>query len=180
LFARCCFDGFVFVLGVTVFKGVSVGVVTAAGVVFGVVMSSVGFGLGALLWSQLFVFANRFFVRRFFGDRGLIRELDFFGFFGRFFRRLFLFLFGFLFVENRSADDGIGFRLGLRLFLLSLNETRGKRGDILFTEGIFHANALSLACFSGFLNRRGGTFNHGAGCFRGFRYQRFGFRAGFG
>src|SRR6202790_2461667 len=103
-------------------------------------MSSVGFRLGALLWSQLFVFANRFFVRRFFGDRGLIRELDFFGFFGLFFRRLFLI--GFFFVENRSADDGIGFRLGLCLFLLSLNEARGKRGDILFTEGIFHADAL--------------------------------------
>lgn len=114
----------VIVQGVAVFVGVIFGVFAPASVVFGVVMSCVGFGVSALLRSQWF--AGCVFFHGFVGNFHLVCEMDFFGFFfrslGRLFRGFFLF-FGFLVVENRSTDERINLGLGLCFFLFGFDKT---------------------------------------------------------
>jgi hypothetical protein len=42
--------------------------------------------------------------------------------------------FRFFFIEFGAADDGIGFRFFLRLFVLGFDETRGESGDLIFVQ----------------------------------------------
>ena len=59
--------------------------------------------------------------------------LDFFlGEFRDFSGRCFFSFFCFFFVELSAADDGIGFRFFLRLFVFGLDETGSERGDLIF------------------------------------------------
>src|SRR6266849_557194 len=81
-------------------------------------------------------------VRGKFRAAGRASGFDFLGFFlgelrnlrdGCFFR-FFRWFFRFFFVEFGAADDGIGFRFFLRLFVLGLDESGGECGHLIFVQ----------------------------------------------
>jgi hypothetical protein len=94
---------------------------TMCGVVFGVLLSHVRGEFRPVGRASGFDFLD-FFLGEFrnFSDRC----------FFRFFRLFFCFFF----VEFGAADDGIGFRFFLRLFVLGLDETGGECGDLIFVQ----------------------------------------------
>jgi len=138
-----------------------------SGVMFGVLLSHVRSEFGAIGGAAGFDFFGFFLGElRNFRDDGF---LDFFGL-----------LFVFFFVELRAADYGIGFRLFLRLFVFGLDETGGKRGDLILVQlnvipGRFHmVNSRLLRNFRERASRR--SFLNGIDSFS--RRRRFYFGTG--
>jgi hypothetical protein len=116
-----------FVVSVFVLNMFSFAVLVFAvcGVVFGVFLRHVGGKFRAVGRASGFDFLD-FFLGEFrdFGDyRGF-----------RFFRLVFGLFFRFFFVEFGAADDGIGLRPFLRLFVLGFDETGGESGDLILVQ----------------------------------------------
>src|ERR1700687_5661176 len=73
--------------------------------------------------------------------------------------------FSFFFVEFGAADDGIGFRFFLGLFVFGLDETGSERGDLIFVQFKVIAGRFGFI-FSRFRHRSGDCVASGGRSFR--------------
>ena len=91
--------------------------------------------------------------------------------------------FSFFFVEFGAADDGIGFRFFLGLFVFGLDETGSERGDLIFVQFKVIAGRFGFI-FSRFRHRSGDCVASGGRSFRRSRrfsrWRSFGFSTGIG
>jgi hypothetical protein len=113
-------------------------------------------------------------VRSEFRTVGRAPSFDFLDFFLREFRNFsdwcFFTFFCFFFVEFGAADDGIGFRFFLGLFVFGLDKTGSERGDLIFVQFKVIASRFGFI-FSRFGRRPGDCVASGGRSFR--RPRRF-------